>query len=205
MKKDEFLALLERKLDMLPESEVKRSLDYYAEMIDDRIEDGMQEEEAVAALEDIDEIVKRIQLEQPLSALVWEKVKPKRVLKGWELLLLIVGAPLWIPLMVAAACVFLAVYLVIWTAVLALWSVVAALLASAGFGLVTFVVLLLQGSVTTAFFILGAALFCGGLGIFSLFPVKWLSRGLIRLTGRFIVAVKSIFVQKGGKANVEKN
>ena len=47
MKKSEFLSELKKYLYGLPEEEIKESLDYYAEIIDDRIEDGADEETAV--------------------------------------------------------------------------------------------------------------------------------------------------------------
>lgn len=49
MRKEEFLAALRTALGKLPEQEILASLDFYAEMIDDRMEDGATEEEAVAA------------------------------------------------------------------------------------------------------------------------------------------------------------
>nr|AHF25199.1 putative secreted protein [uncultured bacterium Contig1578] len=52
MNKSEFLDRLNHCLAALPAQEKARLNDYYAEMIDDRVENGMSEEEAVAALGD---------------------------------------------------------------------------------------------------------------------------------------------------------
>ena len=41
---------LAAQLHSLPQSEIQKSLDYYEELIDDNVEDGRSEEEAVAAL-----------------------------------------------------------------------------------------------------------------------------------------------------------
>ena len=57
MKRVEFLKELKAQLWALPEADRQNSLDYYSEMIDDRMEDGLTEEEAVAAIGDLDEIV----------------------------------------------------------------------------------------------------------------------------------------------------
>ena len=57
MKRNEFLSKLKERLWALPEADKQCSLDYYSEMIDDRMEDGLSEEEAVAAIGDLDEIV----------------------------------------------------------------------------------------------------------------------------------------------------
>ena len=50
MNKSEFLNSLEEKLKELPKDEIRKTIDYYDEMIDDRIEDGMTEEEAVKSI-----------------------------------------------------------------------------------------------------------------------------------------------------------
>ena len=47
MKKDEFLSSLERLLRSLKREERNRFLSYYAEMIEDYMEDGCEEEDAV--------------------------------------------------------------------------------------------------------------------------------------------------------------
>ena len=52
MTKTEFLSALRDGLRALPEADAARSLEYYHEMIDDRMDDGMTEEEAVAAVGD---------------------------------------------------------------------------------------------------------------------------------------------------------
>ena len=50
MTKLNFLLSLNEKLAGLPKNEIEEHLNFYVEMIEDRIEDGMPEEEAVAAL-----------------------------------------------------------------------------------------------------------------------------------------------------------
>lgn len=58
MTKSEFIDKLTEALAYLPGQERVRILEYYEEMIDDRIENGMSEEEAVAAMDNIDDILK---------------------------------------------------------------------------------------------------------------------------------------------------
>lgn len=52
MQKTEFLDRLRAALADLPAEELEKTLGYYAEMIEDRMEDGMDEEAAVAAMGD---------------------------------------------------------------------------------------------------------------------------------------------------------
>ena len=60
MNKTEFLDALRHALGKLPSYEVEQSIAFYAEMIDDRIEDGMSEQEAVAALGSVHAIAAQI-------------------------------------------------------------------------------------------------------------------------------------------------
>jgi DUF4097 and DUF4098 domain-containing protein YvlB len=52
MTKREFLDMLNRQTSLLPEAERDRLLEYYGEIIDDRMEEGLSEADAVAALGD---------------------------------------------------------------------------------------------------------------------------------------------------------
>ena len=71
MNKKAFLWALMDGLSGLPMEDIERSLDYYSEMIDDRMEDGLSEEEAVAAMGPVKEICAQIRKqygEAPLQA-----------------------------------------------------------------------------------------------------------------------------------------
>ena len=99
MDKIAFLEILQKKLSCLPQSDIDKTVDYYSEMIDDRMEDGTSEEEAVASLGDIDGIVSQILADTPLPRIVGSSLRPRRALRAWEIVLLILGFPLWGPLL----------------------------------------------------------------------------------------------------------
>ena len=50
MTKQAFAAALRNELSGLPREDIDRSIDFYCEMIDDRMEEGLTEEEAVSAI-----------------------------------------------------------------------------------------------------------------------------------------------------------
>lgn len=60
MNKEQFLAQLSQRLDVLPAQDVQRMKEFFSETIDDRVESGMPEAEAVAALGDPDQIIQEI-------------------------------------------------------------------------------------------------------------------------------------------------
>ena len=96
MTKLEFLSELRARLSGVPEKELESSLDYYSEMIDDRIEDGMEEKDAVRAVGTPEEAANEVLAEIPLAKLVKNRVRPSRRLRAWEIVLLALGSPIWL-------------------------------------------------------------------------------------------------------------
>ena len=74
MNKEEFLNRLREALKGLPAAETEKSALYYAEILDDRMEDGMSEVEAVASLGAPEEVAENLKLELPLGTLVRSKM-----------------------------------------------------------------------------------------------------------------------------------
>ena len=61
MNKKQFCTLLENELRLyLSSKEVYKTLNFFKEMIDDRVDEGLSEEEAVSQLGNIDDIVGQI-------------------------------------------------------------------------------------------------------------------------------------------------
>ena len=124
MTKADFLQLLERALAQLPEEERRQNLEYYSELLDDMLEEGMTEAEATAKLGSPGQIAQSILQEMPLSKLVSTRMKPQ---SGWTplaIILTVVGSPVWVPLLLAAAAVVLGLFVSIWALGLAAVAVV---------------------------------------------------------------------------------
>ena len=196
MGKAEFLDALRSSLAGLPQAEIEERIAFYNEMIDDRIEDGLTEEEAVAEIGPVEDVVNQIMEEIPLSTLVMERVKPKRALKVWEIVLLVLGSPVWLSLLIAAFAVGLSLYVVLWAVVLCVWAA-AISLAAGVFGCVAEAVVYLKaGNPAGAAFAAGAALLCAGLSIVLFAASLALTKGATQLTKKMILGIKSWFVGK---------
>ena len=76
MSKQEFLVQLRKGLSGLPQDDIEERLTFYSEMIDDRMEEGLSEEDAVYEIGDIDELISQIVADIPLTKLVKEKISP---------------------------------------------------------------------------------------------------------------------------------
>ena len=197
MKKQEFMEKLKASLWAMPEGDKQRSMDYYGEMIDDRMEEGLSEEEAVAAVGDLDEIVKQILTETPRPPqVVQTAASEKKHMPIWLIVLLVLGSPVWASLLIAVAAVIFAVLVSLWSVVISLYATAFALAISA-VGLLIAVFSLLwirqfaKGAVTV-----GGALICAGLAILIFLLANLAAKGLAALTGLGWKGITGIFKRK---------
>ena len=196
MNKQEFLAQLREGLNGLPQEDIDERIAFYGEMIDDRLEDGLTEEEAVEAIGTTDEVVAQIIADTPLTKLVKERVKPKRKLKVWEIVLIAAGSPVWVPLLIGTAAVAFALYVILWAIVVLLWAVDLALavcLPGCAFSAALFFG---QGYGASGFATLGAGVLCGGLAVFLFFGCLAAVKGTALLAKKAVLGIKSLFIRK---------
>ena len=197
MNKLAFLSLLRSALTGLPQEEIEQWLAFYSEMIEDRMDEGLSEEEAVGSVGMVEEIVAQILEDIPQMPTSEEKTKPVRRLTAGEVVLLVLGAPLWLPLLIAAAAVILSVYISLWSVVISLWAVLVSLLACAFGGVLTGVVWALSGKGLTGAALFGAGLVCAGLGILLFFGCKAATKGTCLLAKKAVIGVKNRLRRKG--------
>lgn len=196
MKKQEFLAVLRDRLRGLPQEDIDKSIDYYSEMIDDRMEDGLKEETAVAALGSMDEIVSQILKEIPFSKIVKAKVKQKRKMNAGIIVLLILGFPVWFPLLVAAISVTFAVYASIWAVVISLYAATVSVAAVSVAGIVGFFIYLASGKALAGIVLLGGGIACAGLAILFFFGCNLVTKGVLVLGKSIVLALKRLLIGK---------
>lgn len=123
MEKKKFKEVLEARISILTPAERQRILTFYEETIEDSMEDGMSEEEAVAKLGDLDTIVKDILAENHIVLLEKKAGIFGGMDKKWKYVLLFLLSPLWASVSCAALAFVCSVYLLIGCGFLALLSV----------------------------------------------------------------------------------
>ena len=180
MNKQTFLkALSDRLLAVTPEkispTVAANSLDYYGEIIDDRIEHGMSEEAAVAAIGHPDDIFRAILTS--LVPLQWEPVPrepvyrtilpepEKKKTSPWLIALLVITFPVWFSLLMAGAAVLIGLYAVLWSLVVSLWAVCVSLAVGGILSIGAAVPLILSASLTEGLAALGAGIAAVGLSL----------------------------------------
>lgn len=190
MNKACFLSSLRERLAGLPQDELEERLRFYNEMIEDCIEDGLSEEEAVSAIGSIDEIVLQIVADVPLAKIAKEKSRPSRRLNAGEIVLLILGSPVWFSLLIAVVAVAFSLYVSLWAVIVSLWAAAVSLVVG-GFGVIAGGIgFAISGNCLTGFALIGAGMVCIGLSIFLFYGCKAATDGLVWLTKKTALGIK---------------
>jgi uncharacterized membrane protein len=180
----------------LSEEDIDKALDFYMEAINDRIDDGLTEEQAIKAVGTSDEVAEQILMDTPLPKLVSATVKPQRKLKAWEIILIVLGAPVWIPIAIALLSVALAVFITLFALMFALAAVLIGFVISGIALLIMAVIAVFAGGAGTALLKFAVGLVAIGVGILLFIPVKAAVLWLIELCGRFFKWIKKQFVKR---------
>jgi len=196
MNRQEYLDEIKDKLLGLSEEDIDKALDFYMEAIDDRIDDGLTEEQAIKAVGTSDEVAEQILMDTPLPKLVSATVKPQRKLKAWEIILIVLGAPVWIPIAIALLSVALAVFITLFALMFALAAVLIGFVISGIALLIMAVIAVFAGGAGTALLKFAVGLVAIGVGILLFIPVKAAVLWLIELCGRFFKWIKKQFVKR---------
>ncbi len=199
MTKTQFILELSDKLSGLPRDDINESIEFYIEMIDERMDEGMSEADAVAAIGSIDAISEQIFSEIPMVKLVKEKIKPKHKLRAWEIILLALGSPIWLSLAAAAFVVIVSLYVVLWAVEICVYAANITLFAGSVAGLVLSVVYFIQGNAGAALFVLGAGILCIGLGLLMLWVCRKSTKLMIVIAKKIFIGIKKMLVRKENK------
>lgn len=188
MNKAEFLQALAARLNGLTAQERERALNFCAEGIDDRVEDGMEENDAVAALGDVETVARELLADRPLRAVVRERVR--REGSAGRIALLICASPLLLTLFAVG----LSAYAALWAAMIAVYAAVASLLiAGAACALGGVALMFVQGA-APGLCVCGAGLVSFALGLLLIAPMKAAGKGLWKLTKAFGRGCKRLIV-----------
>ena len=190
MTKHDFLNALRMKLSYLPKEEIRERLNFYSEMIDDRMEEGLSEEEAVSGIGSVDVIAAQILSDAGNSKSAQRK-------QNNAILLIVLGSPIWISLLLSSVAIGISLFVSLWACITSLWGTFIALvvcglcclLAGAGFALF--------GYGTSGLFLVAIGLICAGAAMFFLLGVKYLTNAAVWLTKRIFRKFCSCFGNRG--------
>lgn len=196
MSKNEFLKELESRLNGLPSEDIKERVAFYEEMINDRLEEGKSEEEALKEIGTVDEIVEQITKETPLVKLVKERVKPKRRIQAWEIVLIAVGFPLWLPLLITAFALIMVAYILVWTLVIVTYTVELATSIAGLVAIIAGAAAFFSGAHWYGVGLAAGGVMCIGFSILFIFACIGATKASIALTKAIILSIKKKFVSR---------
>lgn len=196
MTKEQFILELMEKLSPLPIETFEESISFYTEMIDDRMEDGMSEEDAVNDIGDIDDIATQILTDAPIVTLVKQKIKPKKRLGIGNIILLILGSPIWLSLLIAAFAVIFSTWISCWAVIVSFWAAFVSVAASAIGDIIVGIGFLIIGKGFPGGILLSLSMVCAGLSIFFFYGCKAATKGIAILTKKIILGFKKYFIKK---------
>ena len=191
MTKLDFINELNQKLVGLPQKELEDRIGFYAEMIDDMIDDGLGEEEAVASIGSVDEIAEQIISEIPISKIAKERIKPKKKLSALSIVLIALGSPIWFSLLVAAFAIIISLYAVALAVLISCWAAFASFVACAPAGILSGVIFAVtSGNIHCGIALIAAGIFLAGLSIFTFFGCLSLTKIVVKLPKKIILSIK---------------
>lgn len=188
MNKAVFLGQLDRELKGIEKSEKAKFLSYYTEMIEDRMENGVSEEEAVQGVGIPKQIAGEILEEQGGK-------EGKHMALGTKILfgvLMVLGSPLWGSLLLAAVLLILSGYIVIWCLPFITGAVSLSAAVTAVISVVGSVILLFQNPISGVFQ-LGTGVFLAGIAILSGLLTFFLARIFVSVSKKVMIAIAGVF------------
>ena len=197
MNKAEFLTALRNHLCGLPSKEVEDRLSFYNEMIEDCKEEGLSEKEAVIKIGSAEEVAAQIIAEIPFSQIVKQQLTPRRSLRAWEIVLLVLGFPVWGSLCVAGLAAIFSLWVAALSVVVCLWAVAVSFAGCAVGGVLASIYFYCTGNIAAATAVLGGAICLAGLFLFAQCGCKALTKVFFAGSKNLLVSVKKKLVKRG--------
>ena len=196
MTKHEFLDQLHKALSGLPPHEIDEQLTYYSEMIDDKIEEGISEEEAIAQIGPIEEIAAQFKTELPRKDALKEAIFKNYSLPLWAIICLIIGIPVWGSLLIGAISIVFSTVVAIFAGVISLWAVSVAI-GGCVIGMVIIAIMQFShGQAAAAICLLGGALVCIGLTILLVLSSKAVTKCILWCIKRIISEIRNFIAKR---------
>lgn len=195
MTKNEFIHELNELLYVVPQSEKKRSIDYYSEMIDDRIEDGESEDEATAKIGNPKAIAADIISNIPLYDTIKTEINNMRKKNTLLIVLAVMASPIWLSLLIVLFAAALSVYISLWSIALSIIAATVGIVCGAAGGIIISVIMAVTEPIQDALFIFGCSLILAGISVFLFYAIKYILIMLIRFTVWLIKKSKFMIIR----------
>ncbi len=201
MTKTQFLDRIKAGISSLPREDKEKYLEYYSEMVDDRMEEGMTEEEAVADIGSTSDIVAQIlregssqsqaqNQEKPISDKLKDNIDSDA--RPWIIAAVVLTSPVWVPILFGLASGLIGIAAGVFSAIAAFYASAVGVFAAGVACIVKAFFVTLAGE-TVAY--VGAGLLCMGISLLLFL----LGNLCIKLTVKLIKLTVNFVKSKLGK------
>ena len=195
MTRQEFITALREKLLNLPRKDTDERIGFYEEMIDDKIEEGMSEEEAIASVGTIDSIYAQMLEEIPFIEIIREKIKQKKRANGGKIALIISAFPIWLSLLAVAFAIYISLAAALWSIIISFWAVFVSFAASTPIGVIVGLFNAFSGNVLFGLALIFSGIILAGLTILAFYGCRYTTKWSAVLTKKTFLGIKKIFVR----------
>lgn len=185
MTKREFLNELKSYLSNMPSEDVNKYLEYYSEMIEDRIDDGMAEEDAVKEVGSPRIIAEQI-LKDNGATISEESYKESEKKENKEfsfknldtlsIILIIATFPVWIPLLAGVFSAVVGVLAGVLAIIISVWACAFAFLVGGIAGIIMGIISIFTEGVGVALCYIGAGILLIGLSVLFYIGAKYFTK-----------------------------
>lgn len=187
MRKQEFFRKIKLRLSQFDESEVKRIINYYDEIIIEKMEEGISEEEAINDFGSIDNIINDIKIDLVSKR---TSIDNKHAMKNFMIILGICSTPILLPLAITFAVLFFTMFIVLFVLIFSFF--VSGISVIIGVSYQSYLSLLAGNDIAYILIQLGAAFMIGGILIYLSIMLTTLTKVLLTKTNkRFTKLVKN--------------
>ena len=117
-------------------------------------------------------------------------------MKAWEIVLLVLGSPIWFSLAVAVISVIFSLYGALWAVIISLWAVFVSFVASSLACIVAGIVGIVLGNYLIGGTVLGAGVALAGLSILAFFVSLTATKIILILSQKTAIGIKNAFTKK---------
>lgn len=198
MTRDKYLKELRLFIGKLPKEDRKRILEFYNELIDDKLEAGQTEEEILLEFGTPEELAKQIFQDNGQTY-----SPPNTTSRVMKISAIVLGSPIWLSLLAAFLLIVFALFLTLWAVVFAFWCCAFAFCVGGAGGIIGSILMLaFTGQPAAAFFQFGACLVLGALGILAGAGIYKLTLLCAQFTKNSCVGLLHFFFGKKAELNV---
>ena len=206
MSKREFLEALRSKLAGLSQEEREKTMIYYSEMIEDRMEEGATEEEAVAAVGEFEDILAGVPHSSMPQPVPWEQPEPEPEIETEpkpkaepvqpkstknnnsqlvKAIIILVSAPIWFPVVIT-------VVSLLFSLVVTVFSLGVSLIGVGIGGFFSMIRFFVDGRIPQGFFMMGLGFAGTGIAILCIAGLTSLGKWCVNLCKKGFAKLKEL-------------